>query len=221
MADRVFLCHSSEDEEQVRDLYRHLQRDGLEPWQAEEDILPGQDWDGEIRRAIQESRCVLVCLSKSSVTKRGYVQKEIKHALDVAHEQPEGAIFLIPVRLEPCQVPERLGSRQRVDLFAAGGYERLLLSLRRDRSPGAPDPTPTQRAAPVPRTSPPVAEPASPGRRVDMWNLSTVAVTEARLPAGVSIQLARSGSDIVAIVDPEKLSGLPVQLVQFLEWIRP
>jgi hypothetical protein len=141
-AERVFLCHSSGDKPQVRDLYRRLGQDGLQPWLDEEDILPGRDWQIEIRRAIRESRYVLVCLSTSSITKSGFVQKEIKEALDVADEQPEGSIFLIPVRLESCEVPARLGSRMWVDLFAAGGYERLLRSLGRERPPPRANPTP-------------------------------------------------------------------------------
>jgi hypothetical protein len=30
---RVFLCHSSGDKASVRDLYRKLRNDGVEPWQ--------------------------------------------------------------------------------------------------------------------------------------------------------------------------------------------
>lgn len=55
MSWRVFLYHSSADKEQVRDLHQRLRRDGVLPWLDEEDILPGQDWDGENRRAIRES----------------------------------------------------------------------------------------------------------------------------------------------------------------------
>jgi TIR domain len=161
MAGRVFLCHSSGDKEQVRDLYRRLQRDGFQPWLDEENILPGQDWESEIRHAIQESRCVLVCLSKGSITKRGYVQKEIKHALDVADEQPEGSIFLIPALLEPCKVPDRLRSRHWVNLSAAGGYERLLISLGRERSPGVPDPAAGHLPMPQ-QQAPPTAAPVFP-----------------------------------------------------------
>jgi hypothetical protein len=103
--------------------------DKIQPWFDEEDILPGQDWDLAIRKAIRASDVVLVCLSRASVSKIGYLQKEIKHVLDVADEQPEGAIFLIPVRLEPCEVPERLRRWQWVDLFEEGGYPRLLRAL--------------------------------------------------------------------------------------------
>ena len=61
---------------------------------------------------MKNSQAVLVCLSNNAITKEGYVQKEIKYALDVADEKPEGVIYLIPVKLEPCQVPGRLSKWQ-------------------------------------------------------------------------------------------------------------
>jgi hypothetical protein len=102
---RIFLCHSHGDKVAVRDLYRRLRADGFNPWLDEEDIFPGQDWALEIRRAMRASRLILACLSKSSITKRGFVQREIKYALELADEQPEGSIFLIPVRIEESRSP--------------------------------------------------------------------------------------------------------------------
>jgi hypothetical protein len=107
-----------------------LLTDGIRPWLDEEDILPGENWEEAIRKAIRASDMVLVCLSATSVSKIGYLQKEIKSVLDVADEQPEGNIFLIPVRLDPCDVPSRLSEWQWVDLFDEGGYQRLMRSLR-------------------------------------------------------------------------------------------
>jgi len=40
--------------------------------------------------------------------------------------QPEGIAFLIPVRLEECEVPQGMRRWQSVDLFKEGGYERLI-----------------------------------------------------------------------------------------------
>ncbi len=135
---RAFLCHSSGDKEAVRALYQQLHDDGVLPWLDEEDLLPGQDWRREISLAVRRSDVVIVCLSHASVTRTGYVQREIKEALDAADEQPEGTIYLIPLRLEPCEVPERLGRWQRVDLFDERGYARLIISLRsRAESVGA------------------------------------------------------------------------------------
>ena len=128
---RIFLCHSKGDKEWVRALHRQLRDDGFNPWFDEHDLLPGQEWQLEIPRAVRSSAVVLVCLSQTSVNKAGFVQKEIKYALDVADEQPEDAIFIIPVRLEQCNVPERLGKWQWVDLFENDGYERILKALAR------------------------------------------------------------------------------------------
>jgi formylglycine-generating enzyme required for sulfatase activity len=126
----IFLCHASGDKPAVRDLYRRLRAEGFDPWLDEEKLLPGQDWQLEIAQAIRSSDAVIVCLSTRAVTKRGYVQKEIRYALDVADEQPEGAIFLIPLRLEDCDVPHRLQRWHWVDLFHDEGYNRLLRALR-------------------------------------------------------------------------------------------
>ena len=126
----VFLCHASGDKQAVRALYQRLREEGFTPWLDEENLLPGQDWEREISSAVRGSSVVLVCLSRVSVTKEGFVQKEIKYALDVADEKPEGIIFIIPVRLENCDVPARLRRWQWVNLFEDSGYSRLLSALR-------------------------------------------------------------------------------------------
>ena len=126
---KVFLCHSSEDKSSVRELYHRLIADNIDPWLDEEKLLPGQDWELEIRKAVRSSDSIIVCLSQNSVTKAGYVQKEIKLALDVADEQPEGKIFLIPLKLEECNAPLRLISRQWVNLFEAKGHTKLITAL--------------------------------------------------------------------------------------------
>ena len=130
---RVFLCHSSADKARVRALYDRLVEDGFSPWLDEADLLAGQRWELATRRAVRESDFVAVCLSRASTTTAGYVHKEISFALDVSDEQPEDAIFVIPVRLEECQVPDRLSELHWVDLYAREGYARLTRVLRRGR----------------------------------------------------------------------------------------
>ena len=135
---KVFLCHASDDKEAVRQLYARLKSDGISPWLDERDLLPGQNWQIEIPNAVRDADVVLVCLSENSVNKEGFIQKEITFALDKALEMPEGRIFLIPARLESCDVPRRLNSYHWVDLFEKGGYENLMRSLRfRAKSVGA------------------------------------------------------------------------------------
>ena len=127
---RVFLCHSSDDKPVVRRLYSRLVSDEIAAWLDEERILPGQDWKKAISKALQASDVIIVCLSQSSVTKSGYLQKEIMSALELAEEQPEDTIFIIPLKLEECWVPERLSRWHWVNLFAEDGYERLRRALQ-------------------------------------------------------------------------------------------
>jgi hypothetical protein len=128
---RVFLCHSSLDKPMVLSIYDRLLRlGGVDPWLDEKKLIAGQDWDSEIRKAVRSAHVVLVCLTARSITKEGYVQREIRQSLDVADEKPDGTIFLIPVRLEDCYVPERLRRWQWVDWFTDDGFEQLQRALR-------------------------------------------------------------------------------------------
>lgn len=126
---RVFLCHASGDKSAVIKLYAHLVKDGIDAWLDKEKIIPGQDWRIEIPKAVKNSDVVIVCLSSQSVTKEGFVQKEIRYALDAADEKPDGTIFIIPTRLENCTVPDRINRFHWVDLFLDDGYERLFKAL--------------------------------------------------------------------------------------------
>jgi hypothetical protein len=128
---RVFLCHASEDKPRVRGYYRRLLDDGFKPWLDAESLLPGQAWEEEIPAAVGDSDVVIVFLSERSVAKIGFFNKEVTLALDVADRQPGGAIFIIPAKLEECEIPRRLARWHCVELFADEGYEKLKRSLER------------------------------------------------------------------------------------------
>ncbi len=129
---RVFLCHASQDKPAVRELYKKLAAEPwIQPWLDEEELLPGQDFDLEIYKAARETDAIIICLSKVSVVKEGYVNKEIRRALDAADEKPEGAIYIIPLRLDDCNPSfERLKKLHYADYFTPNAHERLIKSLR-------------------------------------------------------------------------------------------
>ena len=130
---KVFLSHAHADADAVRALYKRLVADGVDAWLDKEKLVPGQDWEREIRKAVREADVVIVCLSKQ-FNQRGYRQKEVRIALDEADIMPEGEIFIIPAKLEECEILESLNKIQWVDLFKDNGYEKLMrsLSLRAD-----------------------------------------------------------------------------------------
>lgn len=126
----IFLCHASDDKPTVRELYRRFAAAGFRPWLDEENLLPGEDWRRVIRKQIRASDAVVVCLSSRSTTKTGYVQNEIAFAIDVLAEQPEGSIFLIPLLLERCEIPDRLAHLHVAHLPLEEGFARVCRSLQ-------------------------------------------------------------------------------------------
>ncbi len=126
---KVFLCHAHNDKEDVKALYVRLVEDGVDAWLDKEKLLPGQDWELEIRKAVRESDVIVVCLS-SQFNDAGFRQKEVRLALDTAMEKPEGEIFIIPARLEVCESLESLRKWHWVDLFEDNGYGMLIRALQ-------------------------------------------------------------------------------------------
>lgn len=126
---KIFLSYAFADNLQALQIFKTLLSLDANPWLDTEKLLPGQDWKLEIGKALDDADVILLCLSKKSVSKEGYVQKEMRLALDRALEMPEGEVFLIPARFEPCELPYRLKDYQAVDLFTETGMTKLILSL--------------------------------------------------------------------------------------------
>lgn len=145
---RVFLCHASQDKLVVRELYAKLQALGMDPWLDEAKLIPGQNWDAAIDTALRASDAIIVCLSNQTITKSGYVQKGIKRALDLADEQPEDEVFLIPARIEPCEIPRRLSHLHSPEIYSDNGYSRLVEALKiRATGLGRQGSQPTERVS--------------------------------------------------------------------------
>lgn len=127
---QIFLSYAYEDREKIIGISRELAKEGYQTWLDVENLLPGQDWEVEIRKALKESDFVFIFLTKNSTTKEGYLQKEIKSALHLADEKPEGTVYLIPIKLEDVKVPESLKHIQWLEYYKSNGLEKLLEALK-------------------------------------------------------------------------------------------
>ena len=126
-----FLAYSKINKTPVRRFAARLRSEGwIDPWIDEEDILPGQVWQNSVIMGVRRSHAVIIFLSNEAVASEGFFQREIKLALDTAAEKPDGTIFIIPIRLNDCEVPEMLKKFQYVDYFgSAENKERVYASL--------------------------------------------------------------------------------------------
>jgi hypothetical protein len=191
---KVFLCHASQDKPVVRELYKRLLSDAeIDPWLDEEKLLPGQDWDLEIEKAVEDSDAVIVCLSSRSVTKEGYVQKELRKVLDLALEKPEETIFVIPLRLEECELPRRLRTWHYVDYFPTQqrghAYQKLNQALKLRF--GQLQTSTNHSAIPALEPLPPIEEPIEQEKLVGN-NIVTEAVSAVRATGSGELDIGGS-----------------------------
>lgn len=126
---KIFLSHAHEDKEDVQQLYHSLVAKGIDAWFDSESLLGGQNWKYVIEESVRGADVVIVCLTSTSVNKEGYIQKEIKIALEAYEEKPDNTIFVIPVKLSACSIPTRLKQFHCINLFEQSGYEKLMRTL--------------------------------------------------------------------------------------------
>lgn len=109
----IFFSYASGDRERVEPIADALISSGLDTWIDVRRLKAGHNWDFEIRRALDKAAVIVVFISNKSVTKRGYVQREIRLALEKAEEKLLDDIYLIPVLLDDgVTVPDLVKDRQ-------------------------------------------------------------------------------------------------------------
>lgn len=123
---KVYIVYSSVDYIAAQDIYKKLSDINIDVWFDREELVPGVDWKKLIKNAIRDTDLALICMSSNTVNKEGFFQREVKSVLDRYDEKPEGSLFIIPLRLDDCQIPNRLKEFETIDIFEEGGWKRLL-----------------------------------------------------------------------------------------------
>ena len=146
----VFISYAREDSIPARRLHEDLRAAGVDSWIDSESLLPGENWREAIIKAIRRSRYFIALLSNYSVSKIGFFQREVKLALEILEEQPPSNIYLIPIRLNPCELADnRLLGLQWLDMFPSydQGFRKLLRAIEVIDNPLTESPVPPLIAA--------------------------------------------------------------------------
>ncbi len=132
MSDKVkiFISYARVDAEPVAEIYQRLKDAGFDPWIDTEDLLPGVRWRNVIEKALSDSDFFLLCISEQSRDRRGFIQREIKIALDLWEEKLLDDIYFIPLRLEECELPDQVSDIHCVNWFEPRAWEKLEKALR-------------------------------------------------------------------------------------------
>ena len=130
---KVFIAYVHEDAAAAERLFDAFADSGFDPWLDRRKLLPGQNWPRAIEHAMETADFAVTCFSRHSVKKKGGFQAEIRYALDCAARIPLDEIFLVPIRLDACDVPAPIRRVvQYVDLFPdfETGFRRILGTMR-------------------------------------------------------------------------------------------
>ncbi len=103
----IFISYTKADRERVSPYHSAL-KSSYQVWMDIHDIKGGQNWDFEIVKAMDQATIIVAFVSKNSVDRRGYIQKELRLALEKYREKLVDDIFLIPVMLDDIEIPVQL-----------------------------------------------------------------------------------------------------------------
>ncbi len=97
---KVFISYNHTDEALARKVAKYLQAAGLEVWDDQREILPGDNWADKVAQALRDSDAMVVLLTPNALRSH-WIHSEIEYALGEKRFKNR----LIPVLVGP---PEKL-----------------------------------------------------------------------------------------------------------------
>ncbi len=126
----IFISYARADFDKVISIYETLLSENYHAWMDTYSIKGGEDWLRTIYKAIDESEMFLAVLSNNSVSQRGVIQKELKKALDKWNGMLPDDVYLIPIRIDDCPIPDLVKHIQVLDWDNGKGENKLLEAIR-------------------------------------------------------------------------------------------
>lgn len=129
-AANTFISYARIDVDIVESIYGMLLYKNHHPWMDIHDIHGGENWLRAIYKAIEKSDIFIAVLSNNSVSRRGIIQKELKKALDKWDGMLPDDIYIIPIRIDDCPIPELLKHIQILEWNNGNGEKKLLEAIK-------------------------------------------------------------------------------------------
>ncbi len=127
----IVITHANSDTSIAREVATKLTDAGFDARLASEARqVPQEDQRAIVQRLIRNSHACIALFSSESVRQRGPHQLELNIALDVLKEIPGDQIFLIPVKIDFCELPYSVRDYHALELGDPNAIPRLNQALR-------------------------------------------------------------------------------------------
>jgi hypothetical protein len=118
---RIFISHSSKDNEVARIIVDQLEREGHEVWYDEKDLGYGPI-RSNIEAVFPTCQVFMVLLSPDAVSSP-WVNREINAAME---QETSKGMLIVPALLKHCQIPPFLSDHRRLDFTLSRNYVAIL-----------------------------------------------------------------------------------------------
>lgn len=129
----LLICYIGEMQPIVRELSDRLADDGFDPHLDLDLLLPDADRETQLLEAMRRSDAILLCASSASTARETELRQTVWAALEMQKSRP-GSAFLIPVQLEPCELPALDQDVRWERYFEPGGYDKICQTLKDNAS---------------------------------------------------------------------------------------
>lgn len=135
----IYINYLAEDLSHAETISGRLKEEGFAVWLDVERLVPGQQWEPELEKAVERAAGVIAVCSKARERFPGgnIADRQLKSIMEDIGESGR-SLPIIPVLVEPAQIPDFLGHLQAAWLFESSGWEGLLRALRAAVSAAGP-----------------------------------------------------------------------------------
>ena len=136
-SSKAFLSYVKENEPIIRDIDQILTDYGIHVVTDYKNIEGGSNWKKTLQELIEGSGYFIPCFSKEfNQREKTVLYRELDYAIEYAKDIPIGRIWIIPVRINECTIPnieirsrEMLTDLHWINLFPKTAFEKGIKSI--------------------------------------------------------------------------------------------
>ena len=134
---KAFLSYVKENKEIIEKIDLYLTNSDIHVVTDYKNIEGGSNWKKTLQELIEGSGYFIACFSKEfNQREKTVLYRELDYAIEYTKDIPIGRIWIIPVRINECTIPnieirsrEMLTDLHRIDLFPKTAFEKGIKSI--------------------------------------------------------------------------------------------